>query len=50
MTCPDCQRLQMENRRLAKENAELRRRLAAHGIRDEEALDLLTAVASGLAN
>ena len=27
-----------------------RRRLAAHGIRDEGALDLLTAVASGLAN
>jgi len=30
MTCPDCQRLQEENRRLTEENTELRRRLATY--------------------
>jgi len=30
MTCPECARLQEENRRLTAENAELRRRLAAY--------------------
>ena len=30
MTCPDCQQLQEENRRLTQENAELKRRLALY--------------------